>query len=139
MACGATFSAGPPSPRVQPAAPLTPAEVGAAASAAVAGLRELAFDADASVALLTLVRVLDNVLARPADASVRRIRLANAACQARVARFPPAVDALRAAGFCDDGVDDGGAGDGAEDALVLSPEAEDRGRIRRVCAARPRF
>ena len=53
--------------------------------------------------------------------------------QARVGRFPPAVDVLRAAGF-EDLLDEscGGAGDGADDTLVLSPETENRGRVRKV-------
>lgn len=134
-------------------APPKPSEVIASAVAAVAGLRAAAFDEDASVALLTVVRILDNLIARPADAAVRRIRLGNAtfhvsgsarvlhlpgdphalpSYQARVGRFPPAVDVLRAAGF-DDLVEDGaGAGDEADATLVLSPETENRGRIRKV-------
>lgn len=111
------------------AAALTPSQVSAATTAAIVGLRNLAFDSDASVALLTLLRVLDNVLGRPADPAVRRIRLANATFFARVARFPPAVDVLRAAGFVDvseaDGVDSNGV-------LQLLPANEDRSRLRNV-------
>jgi hypothetical protein len=79
--------------------------------------------------LQTVVRLIDNVISRPADPTVRRVRLANPAFQAKVARFPSCVDMLRAAGFTEETVSDIDEGGGA---LTLPSETEDRVALRKV-------
>lgn len=70
-----------------------------AAVAAVAALREQAFDAEAKEALKTIIKLLDNVLKKPLDPRVRAVRLANPKIYERVGRFPGGLACLEAAGF----------------------------------------
>lgn len=71
----------------------------AEARAALDRLRASAWDEDAAGALRLLLRYLDGALSRPGDTAVRTIRLANAAFQRGLGRFPGGVDVLVAAGF----------------------------------------
>lgn len=48
----------------------------------------------------TVLTILGNVLADPAQEKFRRVRLQNAAFQSKVVAVPGAVDMLHAAGFC---------------------------------------
>ena len=57
------------------------------------------FDADTKVCLITLMKVLDNVIQKPLDSKVRSIRLHNAAFTKKVASRPGGVDFLQACGF----------------------------------------
>ena len=65
----------------------------------VAYLRHEAFDKEASVALITMVKMLDALVRRPHDQRVRTIRLTNPNFFARVGTFTGAVGCLLAAGF----------------------------------------
>jgi hypothetical protein len=70
-----------------------------AMDAAVTRILQGSFDADSQACLLTLHKVLDNVLLKPADDRVRTIRLQNATFHKKVASRPGGVDFLLACGF----------------------------------------
>jgi PUB domain/UBX domain len=57
------------------------------------------FDADSKACLITLMKVLDNVIQKPYDAKVRSIRLANPAFANKVASRKGGVEFLLACGF----------------------------------------
>lgn len=57
------------------------------------------FDADSKVCLVTLMKVLDNVLHKPGDDRVRSIKLSNAAFANKVANRPGGISFLLACGF----------------------------------------
>jgi hypothetical protein len=57
------------------------------------------FDADSKTCLLTLLKLLDNILQKPGDASVRSINLANKAFHNKVASRKGGIDFLLACGF----------------------------------------
>lgn len=57
------------------------------------------FDADTKACLITLMKVLDNVIQKPFDAKVRSIRLGNAAFSKKVASRKGGVEFLLACGF----------------------------------------
>ena len=57
------------------------------------------FDDDSQVCIVTLIKVLDNVLQKPGNAKVRTIRLSNATVQTKVVS-KGGVDYLLASGFC---------------------------------------
>lgn len=62
-------------------------------------LREEAWDTEASRCLVTMTKIFDNVITRPGDTAVRRLRLANPKFHENVGQFMSAVRVLRAAGF----------------------------------------
>lgn len=92
-------------PSAAPAAiaPVTPAietaQLPGFAQAAMEALREAAFDEDAKLGAATLLKLLDNVIARGHQAKVRSLKLANETLYWRVLRWGPAVAVLLAAGF----------------------------------------
>lgn len=105
---------------------------------AIARLRASVFDADAKVALSTLLVILDNVVREPGNQRLRSLRLANPRFHEAVGRHPAAVDVLRAAGFAEDqalsqraeaaGVvvaSSGGYSGGGDAVLELSSSVED--------------
>lgn len=94
---------------------------------------ENSFDADSRVCLVTLMKVLDNVLHKPADDRVRTIRLGNAAFSKKVASRPGGVEFLSACGFTrrqasDDSLG-GRTGGGGDETLVLEPQNEKQSRL----------
>lgn len=103
------------------------------AGGAIHRLRAAAFDADSSVALSTVLSILDNLIRQPGQPRVRCLRLANPKFAQAVGRWPAAVEILKAAGF--EEVDEtaapwaGGAGSGAgmgtTRVLLLREAAED--------------
>ena len=103
-----------------------------AMEAAMARILQGSFDSDSQACLLTLHKVLDNVLLKPADDRVRTIRLQNATFAKKVANRPGGVDFLLACGFvrqqaaapllaASDAV--------GQDTLVLLPENEKQSRL----------
>ena len=66
---------------------------------AVAVLFANNFDADSSVCLVTLIKVLDNVLHKPVDPKVRQLRLSNAAVWQKIGQRKGAIEILEACGF----------------------------------------
>ena len=66
---------------------------------ALTQLLEHNFDADSKVAILTLLKLLDNLLQHPSDPKVRSIRLGNAAFHQKVGSRPGGVAFLLACGF----------------------------------------
>lgn len=93
---GVTAAAASASP---PAAPPPPHKSLDTCGRAIAALRAAAFDADAAPAVRLLVRVLDNVISRPADPRTRSLKLSSKAF-ARHASLPGVKEFLwvRAAG-----------------------------------------
>jgi hypothetical protein len=67
--------------------------------AAVSFLLQHNFDADTKVCLVTLVKMLDNLLHKPGDTKVRTIRLHNATFQQKVGSRKGGVEVLVACGF----------------------------------------
>ncbi|CAI7854240.1 unnamed protein product, partial [Closterium sp. NIES-54] len=59
-------------------------------------------DAKVKVAFETMLKYITNVAQRPSEEKFRRIRLANAVFQDRVAVFPEAIDFLQLCGFAKD-------------------------------------
>jgi hypothetical protein len=92
------------------------------------------FDADSKACLVTLMKVLDNVLHKPGDDRVRSIRLNNAAFQRKVGSRPGGIEFLLACGFARQApaptllskTDAAAAG---EDTLYLSREREKTTRL----------
>jgi len=66
---------------------------------AVAILFQNNFDADSKVCVLTLIKSLDNVIAKPHDTKVRTLRLQNAAFERKVGSRRGGVEILVACGF----------------------------------------
>ena len=60
------------------------------------------FDADSKVCVVTLMKVLDNVIQKPYDTRVRRIKLSNAAVHKKILSRKGGVDFLLACGFRQD-------------------------------------
>jgi hypothetical protein len=96
------------------------------------------FDADSKACLVTLMKVLDNVLHKPGDDRVRTIRLSNAAFHGKVGSRPGGIDFLLACGFCRQAAapallsshtDVPTAVAGPDDTLYLSPELEKTSRL----------
>jgi hypothetical protein len=91
-----------PVPAQAPAPASTEPGPRGAASRARAGitrLRAAAWDADAATALTTLLRIVDNLLAKPRDIKVRSIRYGNPKFTAAVGQYAGAMDVLAALGF----------------------------------------
>ena len=57
------------------------------------------FDADTKACLITLMKILDNVIQKPFDSKVRSIRLGNPAFEKKVASRKGGIDFLLACGF----------------------------------------
>ena len=57
------------------------------------------FDADSRECVITLIKLLDNILTKPSNPKVRNIRLGNAAFHERVGRKTGGIDFLLACGF----------------------------------------
>lgn len=66
---------------------------------AIAKLRRDAFDGEARDALVTITKICDNLISRPGDAGVRRLRLGNPKFFEAAGRFPGALELLGAVGF----------------------------------------
>ncbi|CAM9534005.1 unnamed protein product [Scytosiphon promiscuus] len=100
------------------------------------------FDADSEACVVTLAKVVDNVLHRPDDARTRQIRLGNAAFMQKVGRITGGISFLEGVGFVSrDGAPQqqllsgggGGGGGGTGDrCLVLSPEREDSSLLKQA-------
>ena len=71
----------------------------APAEAALGGMLEALFSADARVAVKTLTTLVSNVLSRPGDPSRRTVKLENKNFDSRVGRHPTAVAFLESLGF----------------------------------------
>lgn len=96
---------------------------GAKVRAAIAQLRMSAFDADAAECLSTLIKMLDNLVARPGEGKIRCVRLGNPKYHAAVGRHPGGTDILRAVGFVDDNAS--AAASSFELSIILNDEDED--------------
>ena len=86
------------------------------------------FDDDSKACLVTLMKVLDNVLHKPADDRVRSIRLGNPSFRKKVASRPGGVEFLLACGFTRQAQTLLG-GDKGEEMLVLLPQNEKQSRL----------
>lgn len=92
------------------------------------------FDADTKQCLLTLMRILDNVLQKPGNGKVRSIRLANAAFSSKVGSKKGGIEFLEACGFQKQtepqlssgfrGLGEEAAATKGDDHLVLLPQRE---------------
>ena len=80
-------------------APTAAAGSGGTPQAALSLLLSSNFDSDLAPCVRTLVRILDNVTARPDNSRVRSIRLGNAAFSSRVGRLRGGTEFLEACGF----------------------------------------
>jgi hypothetical protein len=90
------------------------------------------FDADTQHCVVTLMKVLDNVLQKPGNTKVRSIRLQNPAFHSKVASRTGGIDVLLACGFVQETETPGllstsssTSTSSAEQYLVLRPEQED--------------
>eukprot|EP00529_Nitzschia_sp_RCC80_P022735 CAMPEP_0113459042 /NCGR_PEP_ID=MMETSP0014_2-20120614/10240_1 /TAXON_ID=2857 /ORGANISM="Nitzschia sp." /LENGTH=488 /DNA_ID=CAMNT_0000350597 /DNA_START=109 /DNA_END=1575 /DNA_ORIENTATION=+ /assembly_acc=CAM_ASM_000159 len=79
------------------------------------------FDADSKVCLITLMKMIDNLLSKPDNLQVRSIRLMNKTFQTKVVQKQGHI-ILLAVGFVSSSSDEGG---GEEEKLVLHPQNED--------------
>jgi hypothetical protein len=66
---------------------------------AVAIIFQNNFDQDSKVCIVTLVKLLDNLIHQPGNPKVRTIRLGNKAFSQRVGSRAGAIDFLQACGF----------------------------------------
>ncbi|KAL7575124.1 hypothetical protein ACA910_000491 [Epithemia clementina (nom. ined.)] len=57
------------------------------------------FDADSGVCLVTLIKILDNVLQKPGDPKVRQLKLSNATVWQKVGQRKGGIEILEACGF----------------------------------------
>lgn len=92
------------------------------------------FDADSKTCLITLMKVLDNILHKPGDERVRSIRLSNAAFRNRVASRPGGVEFLLACGFTRRRppaplLSSSSSSSRDDDVLVLEPADEKQSRL----------
>ena len=131
------------------AAPPPPASSSAPTSAptateALTHLLSSNFDADLRPCLVTLLKILDNIIAKPHEPKVRTIKLNNAAFAAKVGRCRGAIEVLECCGFVREstavasrfGNSSGGGGggdaknaDADADVIVLPPNNEDAARL----------
>ena len=85
------------------------------------------FDADTQQCVVTLMKVLDNVLQKPGNVKVRSIRLENPAFHSKVASRTGGIDVLLACGFVQETPTGllSTSSSSSEQYLVLKPEQED--------------
>ncbi|CAN0462400.1 unnamed protein product, partial [Ectocarpus sp. 12 AP-2014] len=98
------------------------------------------FDADSEACVMTLAKVIDNVVYRPGDSRTRQIRCGNAAFQHKVGRITGGISFLEGVGFVsrEEGPQQqqqllgggGGGGSAGDRFLVLAPEREDAGLLK---------
>lgn len=93
---------------------------GAQVRAGLQALRAAVFDADARESCLMMIRVLDNLITRPADPKVRTMRLSNPKVADTIGRHAGALQVLAAAGWKQESA----GGGGGEAQLVLHPGDE---------------
>ena len=82
-----------------PPLPTDPAAMVAAAERSLGALTGALFDADARVAVKTLMSLVGNLISRPGDPTRRIVRLGNKNVHARCGRYPAAVALLENTGF----------------------------------------
>jgi hypothetical protein len=68
---------------------------------AITRLRSVNFDADSKTALLTALRLLDNLIKYPDDVKYRSVKFTNPKFNDALGRHPAAVELLRCIGFAD--------------------------------------
>jgi hypothetical protein len=87
------------------------------------------FDADTQQCVITLIKVLDNVLQKPGNVKVRSIRLQNPAFLSKVASRMGGIDVLLACGFVQEAptglLSTSTSSSSSEQYLVLKPQQED--------------
>mmetsp|Transcript_13336 Transcript_13336/g.32608 ORF Transcript_13336/g.32608 Transcript_13336/m.32608 type:complete len:498 (+) Transcript_13336:106-1599(+) len=84
------------------------------------------FDADSKICLITLMKMIDNLLSKPDNLQVRSIRLMNKTFQTKVVQKEGHI-ILLAVGFVSSSSEEEGGGGGGEEEekLVLHPQNED--------------
>ena len=96
---------------------------------AVSQIFQGSFDEDSKACLVTLMKVLDNVLHKPADDRVRTLRLGNPTFRKKVASRPGGVEFLLACGFTRVAPMSIGEPQQGEETLVLLPPNEKQSRL----------
>ena len=95
----ATATSSSASAAAPPPLPTDPAAMVAAAERSLGALTGALFDADARVAVKTLMSLVGNLISRPGDPTRRIVRLGNKNVHARCGRYPAAVALLENTGF----------------------------------------
>lgn len=83
------------------------------------------FDVDSKETIVTLLKIIDNVISKPGDPKVRTLKLSNAVMQKKIVSRQGAVDFLVAAGFTKVQTNNPSLLESGEECLVISEDSND--------------